>query len=124
MSPDRNLLFGILALQNSFVTREQLLAAFDAWVADKSRALGDVLVAQGALQPAARQALDLLASEHVARHGGDARKSLAAVGPARPVHEGLEHLADPDVQASLAHLPRGADPGQTQSYVGQATSAG
>ena len=34
---DRNLLFGILALQNNFIDRDALLAAFNAWVADKAR---------------------------------------------------------------------------------------
>ena len=37
---DHNLLFGLLALQNNFIDRDALLAAFNAWVADKSRALG------------------------------------------------------------------------------------
>ena len=32
----RDLLFGLLALQNDFIDRDALLAAFDAWVADKS----------------------------------------------------------------------------------------
>ena len=32
-----SLLFGLLALQNNFIDRETLLAAFNAWIADKSR---------------------------------------------------------------------------------------
>ena len=40
---DRNLLFGILALQMDFVTRDQLVAAMNAWVLDKTRPLGDLL---------------------------------------------------------------------------------
>src|SRR5207247_9438291 len=48
----RNLLFGLLALQNNFVDREALLAAFNVWVADKSRSLGRILVEQGVLTPA------------------------------------------------------------------------
>ena len=34
-SSDRNLLFGILALQMDFVTRDALVAAMNAWVLDK-----------------------------------------------------------------------------------------
>jgi len=41
---DRNLLFGVLALQNNFITRAQLLAAFGAWVVAKDRALGQILL--------------------------------------------------------------------------------
>ena len=37
---DRNLLFGILALQMDFVTRDQLVAAMHAWVLDKGKPLG------------------------------------------------------------------------------------
>jgi len=39
MSPsaDRNLLFGILALQMDFISREQLISAMHAWVLDKGK---------------------------------------------------------------------------------------
>jgi eukaryotic-like serine/threonine-protein kinase len=37
---DRNLLFGILALQMDFISRDQLIAAMNAWVLDKSKSLG------------------------------------------------------------------------------------
>lgn len=43
---NEQLLFGIIALQNDFITREQLVAGFDAWVHDKSRGLADVLTSQ------------------------------------------------------------------------------
>ena len=36
---DRNLLFGVLAMQMDFVSREDLIAAVSAWVLDKSRPL-------------------------------------------------------------------------------------
>ena len=44
---DRNLLFGILALQMDFVTRDGLIAAMNAWVLDKIKPLGQILQAQG-----------------------------------------------------------------------------
>ena len=47
--PNRTLLFGILALQNNFIDREALLAAFAAWVVDKQRPLGEILCQQGKL---------------------------------------------------------------------------
>lgn len=50
MSARRNLLLGILALQNNFITRAQLLAAFNAWVEDKGQSLGALLLAQQALR--------------------------------------------------------------------------
>jgi hypothetical protein len=40
MSPsDRNLLFGILALQMDFISRDALIAAMNAWVLDKAKPL-------------------------------------------------------------------------------------
>ncbi len=46
---DRNLLFGILALQMDFVSREQLIAGMHAWVLAKARPLGEILCEQRAL---------------------------------------------------------------------------
>src|SRR5262245_65353429 len=46
---DRNLLFGILALQMDFISRDALVAAMHAWVLDKQKSLGGILVACGAL---------------------------------------------------------------------------
>ncbi len=43
MDTDRNLLFGILALQNDFITRDQLVEAINAWVLAKQRPLGELL---------------------------------------------------------------------------------
>ena len=36
---DRNLLFGILALQMDFIGRDALIAAMNAWVLDKAKSL-------------------------------------------------------------------------------------
>ncbi len=49
---DRNLLFGILALQLDFISRDALVAAMNAWVLDKAKTLGQILRAQG--RPACR----------------------------------------------------------------------
>jgi serine/threonine-protein kinase len=105
---DRNLLFGILALQMDFITRDQLIAAMSSWVLDKARTLGQVLQDQGALADAHRALLDAMVARHVKGHGGDARRSLAAIaavaGQAAAVRPGLESVADIDVQASVACL--------------------
>ena len=43
---DRNLLFGILALQLDFITRDALIAAMHAWVLQKSKPIGQILIEQ------------------------------------------------------------------------------
>ena len=45
VAADRNLLFGLLALQNGLINQVQLVAAFQAWTLDKARALADHLLA-------------------------------------------------------------------------------
>jgi serine/threonine-protein kinase len=126
---DRNLLFGILALQMDFVTRDQLVAAMNAWVLDKTRPLGAVLLAQGALRDDTHALLDALVQKHLEMHGNDAERSLAALSLIDAAREQLRQVADPEVGASLAHvcgpLPREDDPYATRApSVGEPTALG
>ena len=73
----QSLLFGLLALQNNFIDRDTLLAAFNAWVADKSQSLGQILLDRGALSPARHAVLEILVQEHLQQHGFDPERSLA-----------------------------------------------
>src|SRR6478672_938990 len=117
---DRNMLFGILALQMDFISREALLAAMQAWVFDKSRSLGEVLLGQGALSADSAALMEALVSKHLAMHGGDPGQSLAAVGVAGPVVAELKSINDPALHASLATLCEparsGTDPLSTQPF--------
>ena len=76
---DRNLLFGILALQMDFIRRDALIAAMHAWVLDKAKPLGDVLRERGDLDAETYALLDAMVRKHLALHGNDPQKSLAAV---------------------------------------------
>ena len=105
---DRNLLFGVLALQMEFIKREQLIAAMQAWVFDKSKPIGEILCAQKALAEDNRVLLESLVQKHLAQHGNDLEKSLAAVSSASDVKTELLSIQDPDVQASLAHVSKGS----------------
>src|SRR5438128_1377409 len=104
-SADRNLLFGILALQMDFVSRDHLVAAMHAWVLAKHKPLGQILCEQGALPKDRHALLDALVQEHLKQHGNDPEKSLAAVPSSDFVREDLKRIADPDVQASLMRMP-------------------
>jgi serine/threonine protein kinase/tetratricopeptide (TPR) repeat protein len=101
---DRNLLFGILALQMDFVTRDQLIAAMNAWVLDKARPLGEILEGQGALPCDTHVLLEALVQKHLELHGNDPERSLAAVSSLGPAREELRRIADPELHASLAHV--------------------
>lgn len=101
---DRNLLFGILALQMDFVSRDALIAAMHGWVLDKQKPLGQILVEQGALASDVLTALDTIVKKHLELHQDNPQQSLAAVGLPGGLQRDLAQLSDADVQASLAGL--------------------
>jgi WD40 repeat protein/tRNA A-37 threonylcarbamoyl transferase component Bud32 len=125
---DRNLLFGILAVQMDFISRDALVCAMNAWVLAKDKPLGEILAEQKALAGDRRSLLEALVQEHLKQHGGDPEKSLAAVSSIGSVREDLRQIDDPQVQASLVHLPAtspAADPDATRAQsVGSSTSSG
>jgi serine/threonine protein kinase/tetratricopeptide (TPR) repeat protein len=110
-----NLLFGILALQNNFIDRAALLAAFNTWVTDKSRPLGSILLEQGALDSECHELLNALVRRHIRNHDNDTEQSLAALSSVDGAVDALRAIADPDVEASLRFVPctRRDDPDQT-----------
>jgi tRNA A-37 threonylcarbamoyl transferase component Bud32 len=121
---DRNLLFGILALQMDFIAREALIAGMHAWVLDKAKSLGQVLQEQGALQANNRLLLDALVQRHLEMHNNDPQQSLAAVSSLGSVRHDLRQVADPDVQASLVQAGTdhsATDPDATSAHVGAGT---
>jgi serine/threonine protein kinase len=120
---DRNLLFGILALQMDFIGRDDLIAAMHAWVLDKARPLGQILVQQHALRADEQAVLEVLVQKHLERHGGDPEKSLAALPISTPLRQELHSLADGDLQAGLAQAATTPD-GAADPYLTQAPSAG
>jgi serine/threonine protein kinase len=105
MSADRNLLYGVLAVQMHFISREQLVAAMHTWVLDKTRSLGQLLVEGGALPEDAHCLLDAVVQKHLQMHGGDPHKSLASVQVIGIVRSDLQRIADPDLGASLSLVP-------------------
>src|SRR3954447_10638638 len=99
---DRNLVFGLLALQNGLIDQVALVAAFQAWTRDKTRPLAEHLVARGALDDEQPGAGGAVAAVRERRNGGDAGKSLAGVPAGRSPVESLAGLHDPEVDATLA----------------------
>jgi serine/threonine-protein kinase len=137
LADDRDLLFGLLALQNGLIDQGQLVAAFQAWTRDKGRALADHLQDRGDLDADDRSAVKALVERHIKKHGGDVERSLAAIPAGRSTRESLARIDDPDVGGTLAHLgsastQHGEDADRTASYavgtasyaVGTATSEG
>src|SRR5262249_10169500 len=103
----RNLLFGILALQMDFVTRDALLAGMNAWVLDKAKPLGQVLLERGDLRPDTHALLEAMVQKHLELHGQDPAQSLAALSSLGSARQDLEQVADADLQASLSRMATG-----------------
>src|SRR3954462_8607471 len=76
---DRNLLFGILALQMDFISRDALIAAMHAWVLEKAKPLGQILQSRGGPARDERVLLDAMVAKHLQKHGEDAGRSLASL---------------------------------------------
>jgi serine/threonine-protein kinase len=130
---NRDLLIGLLALQNGLVEQDVLIPAFRTWTRDKSRPLAEILTAQGAIDADERALLEGLAVKHLGRHGDDPERSLAALSPGRSIRAGLAEIGDPDIEATIGHVGSALgstrdddeDPDRTGSYaVGSATSDG
>ena len=115
---DRNLLFGVLALQMDFISREALIAAVSAWIRARDKPLAQILVEQGSLPQGRRALLEPLVQEHVRAHGGDPETSLASVSPLGPWRAALAAVADAEVRTSLEHVgaARDGDPDRTASW--------
>src|SRR5437763_6925393 len=81
---DRNLLFGVLALQLYFVGQDDLIAALSAWARDKAKPLGQVLRERQALDDIEYQLLEGLVQKYLSKHRDDPRRTLAAQPPQHP----------------------------------------
>src|SRR6516165_3514019 len=90
MDTDRNLLFGVLALQAGLIDYRQFVEACTLWATRKGAPLAALLIERGWLAPADQAHLDYLLERNVNKHHGDVRASLAA--------------APDDIKRSLAAL--------------------
>jgi formylglycine-generating enzyme required for sulfatase activity/tRNA A-37 threonylcarbamoyl transferase component Bud32 len=66
---DRDVLLGALALQLNLLTAESLAMARSMWESDRTRSLGQVLLAQGLLHEKALVALEILVESQANREG-------------------------------------------------------
>jgi WD40 repeat protein/tRNA A-37 threonylcarbamoyl transferase component Bud32 len=100
---DRNLLFGVLALQADLIDQAQFVEACTLWTTRKHVPLANLLVERGWLTAADRAHVEWLLGRQLQRHGGDAHAGLAAVADGA-VRHALSALEDVEVHQSLADL--------------------
>jgi tetratricopeptide (TPR) repeat protein len=102
---DRNLLFGVLALQADLIDPARFAEACSAWAVRKDKPLADLLVERGWLTPADRADVDKLLDRKLRKHDGDARAGLAEATTSELLHKSLTGVSDPDVLHSLGGTP-------------------
>jgi serine/threonine-protein kinase len=103
---DRNLLFGLLALQNGVIDQVQLVAGFQSWTLDKERLLADHLVDRGVLDAGQRGVIEAMVELHLTKHGDSPAKSLAALAATTlSAQSSLAGLGDTELAFSLSGLP-------------------
>ncbi|NUM54775.1 MAG: protein kinase [Candidatus Hydrogenedentes bacterium] len=117
MEQDRNLLFGVLAVQLGKVTSSRLMQAAAAWAIDPATPLDARLVEQGALTQQDHDLIDRLVGEAIRAHSGDAKATLNTFGGAEQVvktfggavaitDEGVRPVApSPDATVAIAPPP-------------------
>jgi serine/threonine-protein kinase len=105
---DRNLLFGVIALQTDALTRTQFIDGCSLWASQKDRPLADLLLERGWISLEDRADVERLVDRKLRRHGGDVQASLAELA-GDAVRQSLANVDDPDIRQSIAgpEAPRG-----------------
>ncbi len=95
---DRNLLFGVFALQTDAITQEQLVHAVHAYVADHQQSLADLLCSLGALDDSQRAALEALVDARLQTHDDEVAQTLAHGRAAEPIPSLPQDTRDSDAR--------------------------
>jgi PAS domain S-box-containing protein len=103
MDSDRNLLFGVLALQAELIAPAQFVEACTLWTARKATSVAELLAERGWIDAADKSHIDYLVDRKLRKHGSDGQACLASVHD--DVKRSLAALDDPDIQRSLAGRP-------------------
>ena len=119
MDTDRNLLFGVLALQADLIAAQQFVEICSLWTTRKNVPLAELLIERGWILPADREHVDYLLERKLHKHDGDLRASLATVGD--DIKRSLAAVDDPDIRRSLAEPAkrRISDPAATIDHVAE-----
>ncbi|MCG8448791.1 MAG: protein kinase [Pirellulales bacterium] len=112
-SADRNLLYGVLAVQLDFVSRDDLVAVTSRWVLDKEQPLSEIFIEQGMLSREEAQALDGVVSKHLERNGDDPRQSLQSIEAFEVIRSTLGELDDAEIRATVDYTTVGFASQQT-----------
>jgi serine/threonine-protein kinase len=111
MDADRNLLFGVLALQGDLIDDRQFAEGCTAWAGRKDRPLSEFLLERGWIVEDDRRLIEQLLERKLKKHSGDAHLSLVSAAATdaevgRAVDGIRQTLRDDEIQHSLADIPQ------------------
>ncbi|HSA23726.1 MAG TPA: protein kinase, partial [Myxococcota bacterium] len=86
---ERDLLFGVFAVQLGLVSAQEILAVAGAWAADRSRGLAECMLAGRLVPEPMHRMLSAMVAEAVEAHGGDAGLTLETFGGPEAVERSL-----------------------------------
>jgi eukaryotic-like serine/threonine-protein kinase len=114
---DRNLLFGVLAMQQDLIDPRQFADACAGWAILKDKPLADILIERGWITADDRLDVERFLDRKLERHGGDVRASLFAVAAvaAVAVRDVIRAVDDPEVRNSLCSLAPAAGDALTET---------
>jgi serine/threonine protein kinase len=101
---DRNLLFGVLALQVDAISRSQFIEACSAWATHKDTPLAQLLVDRGWMSAADRQDVERLVQRKLEKHQGNVQSSLADLA-GEHLRQTLAGLPDANLHFSVGRTP-------------------
>lgn len=96
---DRNLLFGLIAMQSDLIDMRQFVDACTLWGSRKESSLAEILVEQQWLLPEDREHVEYLLERRMKKAGGNVRKSLSAIPD--DVKTALQSIGNRDIGKSL-----------------------
>ncbi len=117
-SADRNLLFGVLAVQLDFVSRDDLIAATSRWVLHKEQPLSSVFVEMEMIDAQESKLIEGVVQKHLDRNNDDPRQSLQSIEAFEAVRSTLGNLDDAEIRATIEHSTLGLPPHDPYSTQG------
>ncbi|MBI1322047.1 protein kinase [bacterium] len=99
---DRNLLFGMFALQNDHITQDQLIEAFQAWILRKDRPLDVIIHEKGWMTGEQIDSINALLDRRVEKYGSQQRLLEAMPDDCGILHSLAVATRDNDVLRSTA----------------------
>jgi serine/threonine protein kinase len=116
VDPERDRLFGLLALQVGLIDQGQLVAALKDRTRDKMRPLADHLIERSDIDAGQRGVIEAVVGLHLKKHGGSIERSLAAIPTVQWPQEELTLKDDRDFELTVDRV--GTDSGRTEVFPG------